>query len=277
MKATLAGIELVLWRDDDDFVPPSLAAVRQAIEAEGFSGDRAPEIPITTAFRRAVKSQETDVLRASVGGKKRLIGQLDRITEEEDRLTRERQCGWMCDKETGEVSGPTIPMAECLVTYQLADVSRALKNIMAKDGAGSYSLRKSGGVYAVPCAAVDFLDRLERVADSLNLLMLRYEIPDNTKQRRKVSEAIAHDLVAELETHSAALAGYSDETRPAIVRNRAESIASSGTLIERLAPYLTAADYGLLDAQLTDLESVVQLAIDALANRPQQSRVLASE
>jgi hypothetical protein len=266
-----------MFRAPDEWQAPTVSELRSALESQGFSGDRARDIPVKCAFGRAVKALAVDGLKASCGGKTKLIGQLDRLDEEGDRLRREFVAGWTCDKDTGAISGSSqeLPMAEALERAEKIDCTSAFRAVLSKDGAGSYSL--TPGVYVVPSGADDFLQRLQRVVEAVRLRCLIYPIPDTADQRAEISAAVYADLSRECEEHSAAIAGYSEETREGTIRNREESIRSTGALLLRLMAYLTPAHQGLLDRALTDLFDCVVLALRRVQEHRTAGRVLSRE
>lgn len=271
MESVLSGVRLVMFRAPDDWQSPTISELRAALESQGFSADRAKDIPIKAAFGRAVKSLATDGLKSSVGGKTKLIGQLDRVDEEGERLRREFVTAWVCDPETGAVQGGNqeLPMAECLQRAEKTDCTNTFRVVLKKDGAGSYSL--TPGVYVVPSGADDFLVRLQRVVESVRLRCLIYPIPDTADQRAEISAAVYQDLSHECEQHSEAIASYSEDTRAGTVSNRQEAIRATRSLVGRLQPYLTSSHRGLLAIQLDNLDTNAALA----AQRVQEHRTFA--
>ena len=92
------------------------------------------------------------------------------------------------------------------------------------------------------------------------------------------SEVLARDLAAELEAHSSAIASYTADTCPGVVRNRSEAISVSRALIARTSTYLRPADYGLLTAQLNDLDTALTTASQlAAGNRAHATRTLSRD
>jgi hypothetical protein len=266
-----------MFRAPDEWAPPTISELRAALESQGFSADRAKDIPIKAAFSRAVKSLAVDGLKSAVGGKTKLIGQLDMVEEDGERLRREFVAGWTCDPQTGQVSGSSqeLPMAECLERAEKIDCTSTFRAVLSKDGAGSYSL--TPGCYVVPSGADDFLSRLQRVVESVRLRCLIYPIPDTADQRAEISSAVYADLARECEEHSEAIASYTDETRPAAVSNRQEAIRATRSLVARLVPYLTAAHIGLLETSLADLDACAALAAQRVAEHRAAGRVLSRE
>lgn len=277
MESVLSGVRLVMFRAPDEWAPPTITELREALESQGFSADRAKEIPLKAAFARAVKSLATDGLKSSVGGKTKLIGQLDRLDEEGERLRREFVAGWTLDPQTGEVKGSAqeLPLEEAKVRCEKIDCTNTFRAVLSKDGAGSYSL--TPGVYVVPSAAEGFLTRLQRVVETVRLRCLIYPIPDTSDQRAEISAAVYADLARECEEHSAAIAGYDEETRAGTVSNRQEAIRATRALVGRLQPHLTPTHAGLLSSALTDLDACAELAARRVAEHRVANRVLASE
>jgi len=277
MESTLSGVKLVMFRAADDWQAPTVSELRAALESQGFSADRARDIPVKCAFGRAVKSLATDGLKSSVGGKTKLIGQLDRLDEDGERLRREFVTAWTCDPETGHVSGGTqeLPMAEALQRAEKTDCTNTFRVVLKKDGAGSYSL--TPGVYVVPSGADDFLTRLQRVVETVRLRCLVYPIPDTADQRAEISAAIYEDLARECEEHSSAIASYSEETRAGTVSNRQEAIRATRALASRLNHYLTPTHIVLIVSALADLDSCVALAAQRVQEHRSATRVLARE
>jgi hypothetical protein len=266
-----------MFRAPDEWAPPTISELRAALESQGFSADRAKDIPIKAAFGRAVKSLATDGLRASTGGKTKLIGQLDRLDEDGERLRREFVTAWTCDPDTGTVHGGNqdLPMAECLQRAEKTDCTNTFRVVLKKDGAGSYSL--TPGVYVVPSGAEDFLARLQRVVELVRLRCLIYPIPDTADQRAEISAAVYQDLARECEEHSSAIAAYGEDTREGTIRNRDESVRATLSLIRRLDPYLIQAHAGLLIRAVADLEGCLALALQRVQEHRTSSRVLARE
>lgn len=277
MESTLSGVKLVMFRAPDEWAPPTVSELRAALESQGFASDRARDIPVKAAFGRAVKSLAIDGLKSSVGGKNKLIGQLDRLDEDGERLRREFVAGWTCDPETGAISGSSqeLPMAECLQRAEKTDCTNTFRVVLKKDGAGSYSL--TPGVYVVPSGADDFLTRLQRVVELVRLRCLIYPIPDTADQRAEISAAVYQDLARECEEHSGAIAAYAEDTRLGTVNNRQEAIRATRSLVGRLQPYLTSAHRGLLAIQLDNLDTSAQLAADTVRDHRTNTRVLSRE
>jgi hypothetical protein len=277
MESVLSGVRLVMFRAPDEWAPPTISELRAALAAQGFSEDRAKDIPVKAAFGRAVKSLATDGLKSSVGGKTKLIGQLDRLDEEGERLRREFVTAWTCDLETGAVQGGNqeLPMAEALQRAEKTDCTNTFRVVLKKDGAGSYSL--TPGVYVVPSGADDFLSRLQRVVESVRLRCLVYPIPDTADQRAEISAAVYQDLARECEEHSSAIAAYGVETREGTIRNRLEGINSTLTLMRRLDPYLIQAHAGLIITAIADLEACAGMALQRVQEHRTAGRVLSRE
>lgn len=277
MESTLSGVKLVMFRAPDEWAPPTISELRDALESQGFSADRAKEIPIKAAFGRAVKSLAVDGLKSSVGGKTRLIGQLDRLEETDERLRREFVTAWTCDPQTGAVSGGSqeLPMADALQRAEKTDCTNCFRVVLKKDGAGSYSL--TPGVYVVPSGADDFLPHLQRVVELVRLRCLVYPIPDTADQRAEISSAVYQDLAHECEQHSEAIASYGEDTRPGTVSNRQEAIRATTSLAMRLQPYLTLTHFGLVNAALADLSNCAALAAQRCQEHRTAGRVLSRE
>jgi hypothetical protein len=277
MENTLSGVKLVMFRAPEEWAPPTIRELREALESQGFSADRAKDIPIKAAFGRAVKSLATDGLRATTGGKTKLIGQLDRLGEEGERLRREFVTAWTCDPQTGHVQGGNqeLPMAEALTACEKTDCTNCFRVVLKKDGAGSYSL--TPGVYVVPSGADDFLSRLQRVVELVRLRCLVYPIPDTADQRAEISAAVYQDLARECEEHSEAIAAYGPDTRAGTVSNRQEAIRATRSLVGRLAPYLIPSHQGLLTMAISDLDSCAALAAQRVQEQPKSGRVLSRE
>lgn len=277
MESTLSGVRLVMFRAPDDWRAPTITELRDALESQGFSGDRAKDIPVKAAFGRTLKALAVDGLKASVGGKTTLIGQLDRIDDDGERLRREFVAGWTCNPATGTVEGNAVelPMAAALQTAEKIDCTSAFRAVLAKDGAGSYSL--TPGVYVVPSGAADFLERLQRVVEAVRLRCLVYPIPDTADQRAEISAAVYADLARECEEHSSAIAAYSNETRQGMVSNRQEAVRATRSLVARLQMYLIPAHAGLLAAELASIEAFLESASNRVQEHRSAGRVLSRE
>ena len=274
MENVLSGVRLVMFRAPDDWAPPTITELRAALESQGFSGDRAKDIPIKAAFGRAVKSLAVDGLKSTVGGKGVVIGQLDRLDDDGQRLRREFVTAWSLDQQTGAVHGmgQELPMAEALTTAEKSDCTNTFRVVLRKDGAGSYSL--TPGVYVVPSGADDFLSRLQRVVEAVRLRCLVYPIPDTADQRAEISAVVYTDLARDCEEHSASIASYGTDTRPGTVSNRQEAVRATRSLVARLAPYLTPGHQGLLATALADLDQRAEQAARLAEDHRQNTRTI---
>lgn len=260
--SVLTNVELIMWNlPGGEGAHPTTQTVKEHMSANGMNPDRAAPIPDSTAFRRAadgLRDKSTLVRcydRKNDDGKGKLPAcQIDRETQTEDGLDRARIGTYImatdstgagivmghhgADMETKTKLREAFDIAR--VTYTWGDCSKAIQEVLTKDGLGAYSPRKSGGVYFAPVnpQATDLLDRLDRFASALGIRFLRYTVPDTQSQRAEVADALALGISGEIETHAQAIATYSTETRPGIIENRLEAITATETLTGRLAALL---------------------------------------
>ncbi|MFL5341587.1 MAG: hypothetical protein ACJ8F7_15685, partial [Gemmataceae bacterium] len=218
---------------------------------------------------RAGKDDDGVDVKATLWSNGTLRGQLDRLETDPDthRARRVWVGGWSLENErTGRCEGGPVDLTPAVEAarfqYTWADVSQIVQEILRTCGMGAYSLRRSGGVYVCPTNGREMLDRLGRLAESIGLNLLRYDIPDNRAQRDEIAGAIADTLLGDCDAHSAALDGYTPEqTKPGIVENRREAITETRRLADRLATHL--GDRALpirerLDALLIRCQEVAQ-------------------
>ena len=271
MAELLHDIELVIWSPRADAEPPRVEVMQDALAGQDFRAALAEEVPVTTAFRRAVlaragKDDDGVDVKATLWANGTLRGQLDRIETDPDthRARRVWVGGWSLENErTGRCAGepfdltPSVEAARFQYTW--SDVSQIVQEILKTEGMGAYSLRRSGGVYVCPTHGREMLDRLGRMAESIGLNLLRYEIPDTRAQRDEIAGAISDSLLADCDDHLRALESYSPEqTKPGVVENRREAITETRRLAERLA------------AHLGDRAVSIQERLDALLMRCQE-------
>ena len=204
-----------------------VSTVRENLRTHLFDEDFAPEIRIKPAFRRAVKTTETEGKKITVCGRKDVKAQLDIIIENGSSIERQHEAFWRLDKEAETYTGPRVPLEDMRETYQYSDVSRVIRDVMKKDGVGSYALCPSGHIYAVPVGATDYLERLNAFVVACGLRFNVCEFDDSTSERTTISEALARSVRDELEVHSAAIAEYTAETKTGILRNRQGAVAET--------------------------------------------------
>jgi hypothetical protein len=262
MAETLRNVELIFW-NLEKVESPGIQYTRGLLEQNGFSRERAQDIPVSTAFRRAVKSllpdSKSHLARFWTSKKDSLLHvQIDNEHENGDgRLHREHRATYRLAENT-----PTLTDGEAFqdmptafrtaqTTYSGADISSVIQAIVTHDGLGAYSPRKGGGIYFAPLSpqTPDLLDRLERFCSALGVRLLRYSVPDNAAQRAEVADAIAYHCQAELDAHAQAIGAYvAETTAPGICANRRAALDTTRQLIERLAPHMPAQRASLLAA-----------------------------
>jgi len=235
--AVLSNVELVMWSPARGEEPPTVEMTRSALEARAFDRGHARDIPLSTAFRRAVKAQESETHKATIWGKETLRAQLDALIPEGERMRRETAKRWAVTNDV--ITGDALDVSGTSTTYTWADVSNVVQAILKTDGLGAYSPRRAGGIYFVPLVGgKDLLDRLERCTSAVGLNLLRYQIPDTDAQRSEVSDALADGLLSELREHEDAIALYGETTRGGIVENRREALSATLRLIHSLELFL---------------------------------------
>lgn len=266
--SVLANVELVMWSPQEKTDPPLIRAVRQALRDGEFPEQRAGDIPVSTAFRRAVKALETKETKVTVWHNGMLHAQLDQLVPEGERIHREFVTRISLDEKSGAITGHLPDLPAFQERYTWADVSMVVQAVLKEDGLGAYTPRRAGGVYFVPVTSRDLLDRLESVCRWIGLNLLRYQVPDTSAQRSEIADAVAASLVTEADLHNQALAAYSEETRAGVVNNRREAIAATVALVNRLLPHLVNRAQPLLDflAQLD--QQAVNLIARIEAYRP---------
>jgi hypothetical protein len=264
----LSGVELATWTSEGD--PPTVVATREALAAAGFDRAFAEDVPTSTAFRRAAAAlAEGKDRKVSTYSKDEITyAQLDALSvcETDGRIMRQRIGGWKLEGEdVTALTGDDLDIGPALASYTWGDVTSILRAVMEKDGAGSYALKRNGGVYVVPSGAADFLSRLESFASAVNLRFLRFLIPSQDKYRAEVSEAIANQVYADLDQHAEAIGSYSDSTKLGVMDNRHDAIVQTEALLQRVSPWLSAtADLALrerigrIDMQLAAARAVAE-------------------
>jgi hypothetical protein len=268
MAEMLGNVELIMWNlPETRAEKPTLDRVRAALITEHMPKDRAADIPVSTAFRRAADDlrDKTTLVRAfdrKIAGAddKELCVQVDRETWSEARhsLVREKVGVYGLNVETGPYTSngdcpDTLSVLRAAyslacVTYTWSDCSKVIQECLRSDGLGAYSPRRAGGVYFAPVSsnARDLLDRLERFSSSLGIRFLRYAVPDTDSQKAEIADAISTSLAAEIQAHCDAVGAYHNETRPGIMSNRGEMITATESLCNRLANLLSDRLAGLL-------------------------------
>lgn len=279
--SAISGVELAMWTPAHD--APRVRDVADAMETYGFQRERAENVPEETAFRRAIGSLEVAADKKTGANAtkatfwrsqpdKVLHGQLDELIVQDDRVKRETLASWsMAEngdaiRQTGYVNIDPAPFRE---NYTWADVSKVIQTVLTKDGLGAYTPKKSGGVYFVPVASVELLDRLERAAGAFGLNFIRFQVPDTHAARMEVADAIFANMQAAIEEHRAAIASYQEAvTKPGIVRNRIEALAITRGLIRRVAGHLAGRDTEL-NTQIDALAEACDKSLTAIeAYRP---------
>ena len=242
---------------------PSVADMRTALTANGFNVERAEDIPLPTAFRRAVKGlEDKDHKVVCWDTKGTTHAQLDKLVADGDgesaKLVRQPLHHWRLNDEgkvLGEATEGDLGVQHHKDHYIWGDVTRIIREILDKDSFGSYTPRAAGGVYFVPTTGREFLDRLEAACRAVGLALLRYQIPDTAEQRGEISQAIADHLDADLALHAQAIGTYTvEQTRAGVVRNRIESLVEVRRLIGSLSSHLSERAAALL-AKCADLEA----------------------
>ena len=181
---------------------------------------------------------------------------------------------WTCDKKTGNVSGPSIPVPEMTSTYQLSDVCKTFHAILSHDGMGAHALRREGVFTLVPTGAGRFLDRLEAYATALDCGFCAMKFPIHRRSARKFPSAIARNLPTNWTNIPAPLPATRRRQRrvsSAIVR---EGIAVTRSLIVRSGTFSCGADYALCEAALADLDTALRAADALIAGSRPTNRVL---
>ena len=248
--SAISGVELVMWSPARSQDPPRVTEVVDALTAQGFPADRAQAVPEETAFRRAVGTHERGAdpkkgenpLKATFWTNGTLHGQIDELLKEPEHIRRKTIATWRltdngaCLATSGDLHVQIGPFKE---VYTWSDVSKVIQAVLQKDGLGAYTPKKSGGVYFVPVASVDLLDKLENAAGAIGLNFLRFQIPDTAAGRAEVADAIYSNLQSTIDEHAAAIAEYkTDVTRAGVVRNRIDAMAETKKLIKRVASHL---------------------------------------
>ena len=230
---TLRDVELAMWTPEPESKPPMVSEVRNALRNYDFDAAHAADVPHTTAFRRAVKAEESKDIKATLWKDKgRVHAQLDRLTPAGEVVKRDLVATY----EAGDRYGLSID--EFAEFYTWADVSKVIQAVLAKDGLGAFSPKKNGGVYFVPTIGSHVLDRLQAACAQFGLRLLRYGIPDNSIQRDEIAAAIHAALLADIELHAQAIAAYDVDTKPIVLTERRERLTAVTAQIDRLANHL---------------------------------------
>lgn len=293
--SVISNVELCMWNLPDAGNHPNIGRVRAALVAQNLDERRAADIPASTAFRRAADDlrDKSTLVRpferklTPSDERKTLCVQVDREETTDKGLDRHR-VGVYHLVETDDAP-PHVSMTPgadldtysnlrekfyvAQDTYTWSDLSKVLQTIMMKDGLGAYSPRKSGGVYFVPVPEThrDLLTRIERFAEGFGVRFLRYTVPDTQAQRAEVADALAIGVSADLDEHTAAVASYTETTKPGIITNRLEALDGTAKLIERLGALL-----GSRAIDLAQRINTIKTAAEAALTVANNSRPVAS-
>lgn len=275
MAETLSNVELLMCAPQKGENPPTVGAMKRSLAERGFPEDLAGEIPVTTAFRRAVQAVKAAYEQAAEDGTKLTIkatcaegkdrktfGQIEQVIADENGISRKKIAVWtMTVSEDGqpELSGPDLDRLNLSYhrsTYTWADLTGIAREAMKKHLAGSYSPRPNGGVWFVPIPSREQIDRLDRAFSNVGFNLLRYAVPDTNAQKEEIARSIHDHFATELDEHRAAIEAYLPETRPGVMANRREAIAATAQAIQRVAH--------LLNGRLQDLSAKTAACFEAL-------------
>jgi hypothetical protein len=295
--SNLSNVELVM-RGTTDSDAPTVHAMRDALRVAGGDAfaELAEEIPVPTAYRRAVEKLKTPAKEGVPGIATRVWtidggvrAQIDRETCN-GRLTRSLLAIVDCngDGETTIVEdnqddGALVGVLryEFVVarqTYTWADITALVRKAMSPSrfGDGTYTLRD--GVWVVPLvnqAARIAVTSLEQALSGVGGALLRYNIPDSDAHVRETRQAIVGDLTAQLAAHTDSIAAYTEATAAGHVRNRLQSLEDMAGLVGRLTPILGDTHTQRLSEQISELmRRATEAERIAVGNRPARRIVL---
>ena len=230
---TLRDVELAMWTPEPGAKPPTVMDVRSALEANGFSEEHATDVPETTAFRRAVKAEESKDVKATLWKDRgRVHAQLDRLTPAGEVVKRDLVATY----EAGDRYG--LRVDSFAASYTWADVSKVIQTVLSKDGLGAFSPKRNGGVYFVPTSGSYILDRLQTACAQFGLRLLRYGIPDNSVQKDEIATAIHAAILWDLTQHAEAIGAYDIDTKVTVLTERRQRLQVVSDQIHRLEPHL---------------------------------------
>ena len=300
--ALLPHVEVIMWNLGNGS-PPSVSHVRQSLEANGLDVSRLSDIANSTAFRRAAVELRSDDVSTTLFTKKHVVGsvefdtvavQVDRsrhYSESSQRLESDKAGVYLLDDRSEDEEVHILPctwdscpliLSELRSSYvsfrhncQWGDLSTVLNAILKKDGMGTYSPRKAGGVYFCPLNQTlpDLMDRVEQFSIETGVSLVRLGVPDTGAARRMVRDSIADAMLVELRDHKSAIENYSEDTRSNTFVDRRASMAGTLSAVYRMESLLgdsVAPLRGMIIETLGLLDAKEQLAANRVAPRRRQ-------
>jgi hypothetical protein len=246
-----------------------IEALREAGLDEGVARELAPR----HAFSRACKRLSQQRIIRQIGEDARSIRfQFTQEQREGDHFTYALETVLSLDKVTGKVRCDLPGLAtlaqehldECIAVRTGSDLTRVIQRLFERQ-ADLFPIREKGGCYFSPVEHTAFVDRIDRLLQTLRGNLRRFPVPAGTPQGdRSVREAVAAGLATLIAEHEAAVESFGSDTRPDTIERAARRIQQTRFKLEAYACYL-AEERSRLERDLARTQTRLRERIEELA------------
>lgn len=245
----------------------------EALRRAGLDEAVARELAPRHAFTRACTKLAAQRIIRQVGEDAATVTfQFTAEHKDGDRFAYDFETLLTLNKTTGQVSCPLPGLAtlaqeeldRCIAVRTGADLTRMVQKLFERQ-ADLFPIREQGGAYFTPQAHVAFVDRVQGFLGRLGGRMHRFPVPAGTAHGdMAVKDTVASGIAALIAEHTAAIAGFGEDTRAATLEKAAERIRLTRYKLEAYATLLST-EKGRLEQALAQAADELRARVEALA------------
>lgn len=233
--------ELVCWSCNG--VKVTYHTVIQALRDSGLDENVARKLLPRNAFKRACKSLSSNrVIREvkELSSATELVFQFTAEKMGEGRFSYELEALVKINRDSGRVDCENADLkdrAQSLLDEAIEgrtgnDVTRIIQRLFEQN-ADLFPVRDRGGIYFVPIAFREFVDKIQTFMGKMNATLDRWPVPSGmAESKASVRDSITAGLDRAIEEHFAAIEQFDDTTRASTFANHERNIQETQFRLE---------------------------------------------